>query len=126
MVGYLEFPHANQVFCVERIVQKLDGSPLRRETVVGVTSLTPDRASPERILALNRGHWAIENMVHWVRDVTFDEDRSQVRKGGGAQVMATLRNLAISLFRLAGVTNIAAALRHCAAEVQRAVRLIGR
>lgn len=61
-----------------------------------------------------------------MRDVTFDEDRSQVRKGAAAQVMASLRNLAISLLRLAGATNIAAAVRTCAARVRRAVRLIGR
>jgi len=126
LTGYIEFPHARQVFCVERIVQHLDGSPFRHEIIVGVTSLPPDRASPERLLALNRGHWGIENKLHWVRDVTFDEDRSQVRKGAAAQAMASLRNLAISLLRLAGATNIAAAVRTCAARVRRAVRLIGR
>jgi hypothetical protein len=125
LTGYIEFPHARQVFCVERIVQRLDGSPLRHETIVGVTSLPPDRGSPERLLALNRGHWGIENKIHWVRDVTFDEDRSQVRKGAAVQVMASLRNIAISLLRLAGATNIAAALRSCAARVGRALRLIG-
>ena len=83
-------------------------------------------ASPARLLALNRGHWGIENKVHRVRDVTFDEDRSQVRKGTAARAMASLRNLAISLLRLAGATNIAAAVRTCAARVRRVVRLIGR
>lgn len=58
-----------------------------------------------------RAHWTIENRLHWVRDVTFDEDRSQVRRGAGPQVMATLRNLAISLLRLAGAPFIAPALR---------------
>lgn len=63
--------------------------------------------------------------MHWVRDVTFDEDRSQVRKGAGTQVMAALRNLAIGLLRKAGATNIAAALRHCARHAEKALRLLG-
>ena len=63
-------------------------------------------------MKFNRGQWEIENRLHWVRDVTFDEDRSQVRKGSGPQVMASLRNLSISLLRMSGVTNIASATRH--------------
>jgi hypothetical protein len=93
--------------------------------VYGITSLSPQQASPARLLALNRGHWAIENKLHWVRDVTFDEDRSQVRTGATAHAMATLRNLAITLLRLAGATNIAAALRQCARHLKDALRLIG-
>lgn len=57
-----------------------------------------------------RGHWGIENRLHWVRDVTFDEDHSQVRTGNSPQIMASLRNAAITLLRLAGYSNIAAAL----------------
>lgn len=53
-----------------------------------------------------RGHWGIENRAHYVRDVTYDEDRSQLRTGSAPQVMATMRNTAISLLRLAGWTNI--------------------
>ena len=59
-----------------------------------------------------RGNWGIENRLHWVRDETFDEDRSQGRTGGGASVMAILRNFAISIHRLAGLTSIAAASRY--------------
>jgi len=65
-----------------------------------------------------RGHWSIE-ALHWVRDVSFDEDRSQIRTGNGPQIMAALRNLVITALRLAGVTNIAAALRHHARAAQR-------
>jgi len=60
-----------------------------------------------------------------VRDVTFDEDRSQVRKGAGPRMMATLRNIAINLFRLAGARYVASALRACARRASRALRLIG-
>ncbi|MCU0693062.1 MAG: hypothetical protein MUF54_16835 [Polyangiaceae bacterium] len=81
---------------------QLDGSSLRKrgiEVVFWVTSLLPERASGQRVLQLNREHWGIENKVHWVRDVTFDEDRSQVRKKA-AHLMATLRRV-----RLGGETN---------------------
>lgn len=64
------------------------------------------QANPADIAALVRGQWQIENRVHYVRDVTYDEDRSQVRTGAAPQVMATMRNVAISLLRLAGWQNI--------------------
>jgi hypothetical protein len=60
-----------------------------------------------------------------VRDVTFDEDRSQVRKGQGAQMMACLRNLVVNLLRLAGAPSIASALREIADRPRLALRLIG-
>ena len=119
------WPYAQQVFRVERSVTNLDGTQPRTEVVHGVTSLAPERADAARLLRLNRGHWAIENRVHWVRDVTFDEDRSQVRKRNGAHMMASLRNVAISVLRLAGATNIAAALRDCILRPERTLRLIG-
>jgi len=110
--GYLAFPHVGQVFSLRRTTTVLATGATRTETVHGVTSLPPAQASPARLLALVRAHWTIENRLHWVRDVTFDEDRSQVRRGAGPQVMATLRNLAISLLRLAGASLIAPAVRH--------------
>ena len=109
--GYLGFPHVGQVFCLRRTTTVLATGATRTETVYGVTSLSPARVSSARLLALVRAHWTIENRLHWVRDVTFDEDRSQIRRGAGPQVMATLRNLAVSLLRLAGARYIAPALR---------------
>jgi hypothetical protein len=91
----------------------------------GITSRGPKKASPAQLLKFARGHWSVENRLHWVRDVTFDEDRSQVRKGNGAQMLASLRNLAISLLRLAGAENIAAARRDMAACSTMALRLLG-
>lgn len=123
--GYLNFPYAAQVLRIDRITTDLQGENLRRETVYGVTSLSAEAAPPKRLLDLSRGHWHIENRLHWVRDVTYDEDRSQVRKGSGPRVLATLRNLAISLLRLAGFTNIAKALRIHAWDPSRALALTG-
>lgn len=95
------------------------------ETVCGVTSLAPARAGADRLLGLVRGHWAIENRLHWVRDVTFDEDRSQVRTGAAPQVLAALRNTVIGLLRLAGATAIRPALRQVADAKELAFRLLG-
>jgi hypothetical protein len=90
-----------------------------------VTSLPPALADPHRLLALNRGHWGIENRSHYVRDTTFDEDRSRIRVGHGPAVMASLRNFAISLLRLLGFSNIASALRAFARAPHRALAAIG-
>ena len=97
----------------------------RVEVVYGVTSLRPERATPEPLLTLVRGQWQIENTWHWVRDVPFDEDRSQVRCGNIPQVIAALRNTAIGLLRCAGYPNIAAACRRLAAQPLQALALIG-
>lgn len=122
---YLDFPYAAQVFALRREVTEIVSQKQRNEIVYGLSSLPPARATPARLLSLNRSHWTIENRLHWVRDVTFDEDRSRVRTGAGAQVMATLRNLIISLLRLAGAQYIAPALRRCARSVHLALRFIG-
>jgi hypothetical protein len=122
---YVKFPHVAQVCRIERITWNLDGELLRHETVYAVTSLTPDVADAQRLLNINRGHWSIENRLHWVRDVTFDEDRSQVRTGSSPRVMASLRNLVISLFRICGMKNIAQALRSFGRNSERAISFLG-
>lgn len=119
------FPYAAQAWCVVREVFELSGAIRSCETVYGLTSATWQKAGPARLLGLVRGQWGIENGLHWVRDVTFDEDRSQVRTGCGPRVMATLRNLAIGVLRLAGVTNIARGLRWAACAPIRALALLG-
>jgi hypothetical protein len=121
--GYLRFPHARQVFRIESTV-RLSGV-LKRELHYGVTSLAAHEVGPRQLLELSRGHWSIENKLHWVRDVVFDEDRCRIRARNGAQVMATLRNLVISVLRLARAKSIAAALRHCAWRPELALRLLG-
>jgi len=95
------------------------------EDVYGVTSLSPQQTSPAQVLAYNRGHWHIENRLHHVRDMTYDEDRSQVRTGQRPHAMATLRNLSISLLRLAGAKNIAAATRYLGRHFDRPLSFLG-
>ena len=125
LVGYSDWPGLAQVFELGRHVIIQNTGEERVEVVYGATSLRPERATPGHLLALVRGHWQIENKSHWVRDVTFDEDRSQVRCGNIPQVMAALRNTAIGLLRWAGHTNIAAACRRLAAQPVQALALIG-
>ena len=113
------------MFCIQRDVTEIVTGKFRSETVYGLTSLTPQKGSPVRLLSLNRNHWSIENRFHWIRDVTFDEDRCRIRKGTGGQVMAGLRNLVISLLRMAGATNIAQALRYWARQGSQVLRFLG-
>ena len=123
LVGYSDWPHLAQVCWVERVVHHQGKT--RRELAYAVTSLPPQEADPARLLELWRGHWGIENRVFWVRDVTMDEDRSQVRSGSAPQIMAGLRNLVISLFRMEKEPNIAAALRRYATKPSHSLSLVG-
>jgi hypothetical protein len=94
------------------------------ETVCAITSLGPERAPAERLLALARGHWEIENRLHWVRDMSLGEDACRVRTGEAPEILAALRNVGLWLLRSSGVTNIASALRHYAAKGQEAVQMV--
>jgi predicted transposase YbfD/YdcC len=125
LADYLDWPGLEQVFRLERTVTLKKTGKQRQEVVYGMTSLASDKADAARLLRLVRHHWCIENKSHWVRDVTFDEDRSQVRRGSIPQLMAALRNVAIGLMRLSGQTNIAAATRRFAAQPWAAVALLG-
>jgi hypothetical protein len=89
-----------------------------------ITSADHRVAPPATLAAWVQGHWGIENRLHWVRDVTFDEDRSQIHTATAPRVMATIRSTAISLHRLDGATNIAAALRHAARHPTKIIRLL--
>jgi hypothetical protein len=110
---------------VERRVSVKKSGDQWEDVVYGVTSLAPERAGPEGWWRLVRPHWQIENKVHGVRDVNFDEDRSHVRCGRMPHVMAACRNTAIGVLHRAGDTNIAAACRRVAAQPWSALALIG-
>ena len=122
----IDFPNAAQALQIRRRRRRLD-QPKRftTETVYAITDLRVHQAKPAQLAAWTRGHWSIENKIHWVRDVTYDEDRSQIRTANGPHVMAALRNAAISAFRAAGITNIAAANRHNARDSNRPLALLG-
>jgi predicted transposase YbfD/YdcC len=122
--GYSDWPGLEQVFRLERerIVSK--SGKHQQEIVYGLTSLTPARASPARLLALTRAYWGIENGLHYRRDVTFHEDATRLTQGHAGRVMATLNNLVLGLLRLAGFTNLAAARRYCDADLAHALALL--
>ena len=124
-VHHFGFPHAAQVIQVTRKTRDLGTRRWRTVTVYAITSLTFAQASPARLADLIRGHWVIENGLHWVRDVTFAEDASQVRTGTAPQVMACLRNLAIGVLCRARPVNLATALRHHARDPIRPLATLG-
>jgi len=108
--AWVQFPGARQIAQIRRTVTRAGKRTV--EVVYVITSADHQAAPPATLAAWVKGHWAIENQLHWVRDVTYDEDRSQVRTGHAPRVMATFRNAAISLLRMTGWTCIAAGLRH--------------
>jgi predicted transposase YbfD/YdcC len=120
----LAFPHAAQAIQIVRRRRRTGKKKWSAETVYAVTSLTVTQASSAGLAAIIRDHWMIEDRLHWVRDVVYDEDRSQIRTASAPRIMATLRNLAITILRLAGATSIAAALRHHARRPGRPLRTI--
>jgi len=120
----LAFPHAAEAIQIVRRRELPGKKKWSRETVYAVTSLTAVQASPAELAAIIRGHWMIEDRLHWVRDMDFDEDRSQIRTGSSPRVMASLRNLVLTILRLAGAISIAAALRHHARRPDRPLRTI--
>jgi len=110
----LGWPHLAQICRLERrrsLVRQGRGVTAEHEVTYLVTSAGPALANAAVLLRTNRGHWGIENRTHYVRDVTFDEDRSQVRRGAAPQAFAACKNLVIALLRRRGWTNIAEALR---------------
>ncbi|MGH3025431.1 MAG: ISAs1 family transposase, partial [Gaiellaceae bacterium] len=121
----LGFPSASQVVKVYRERCDLGDHLESQETSYYVTDLSADEASPAELAHHIRGQWRIENCSHYVRDRTFDEDRSQTRVGGAPQALATLRNLAISILRLVGFENIASGLRWMAFDYRRSFTLLG-
>jgi predicted transposase YbfD/YdcC len=120
----LPFPHARQAIRIRRERRHRGTGRTTTEIVYAVTDLPFEAAGPARLASVIRRHWAIENRVHHIRDVLYDEDRSQVRTGSLPRVMATLRNISIGLHRQCGAVNIAAATRAVANDHQQMIKLL--
>ena len=114
---YLDFPGVGQVFAVRRETVEVKSGKQRCEIAYGVTSLTSEVASPERLLALNRGHWTIEATRH-ILDWSFDEDRSRIRSGHGPENMTRLRRFAIGVIKGRGLA-VAQTMRNLARNPRR-------
>jgi predicted transposase YbfD/YdcC len=116
----IDFPHAAQVTRIRRDTYGLTGTALTKEIAHGITSLDPERGTPAVLAGLTRGHWGVES-VHWIRDTVFEEDANTGYAGNGPQVMATLRNVAISLLHRAGITEISRTLQRITRDRTRAL-----
>jgi predicted transposase YbfD/YdcC len=113
---YLDWPGVAQVCRIQAEVKT--GAEESYEVSYAITSVPREQADAATLLGWHRGHWGIENRLHWVRDVTMGEDANRTWSGSGPQVLAALRNAAIAQMRIAGSTNIAASLRRNAARVK--------
>lgn len=123
LAGYSRWPGLAQVVRVTRTWQQKGGTC--QATHYLVTSLPPEEASVAQLLAFSRGHWRIENSLHYVKDVTLGEDKSLIHVGAGGAVMAALRSAAVRLLHRAGIQRIAATLRANSQDPQQALRLLG-
>ena len=121
---YLDWPGAKQVCQITRTITRKGETTT--EVAYGITSVGRDRTNAETLLNWNRGHWGIENRLHWVRDETFGEDRSRVRSGSAPQVLAGVRNLVVNWLRSRKIDNIAEALRENGWNPQPLFAMLGR
>jgi predicted transposase YbfD/YdcC len=122
---YLDWPGVQQVFQITRQRKHKKSGLTSTEIVYGLTSLTPEQASSAQLLTYVRQHWTIENPVHWVRDVVFHEDLSQVRCKQLPHVMASLRNLILTLLHAHDISQITKSRRHFAMRPSKALAFIG-
>ena len=125
LAGWDGWPGLATVCKIERHIHGRRGKPPVSEVAYAISSVPVEDRTPAWFMDLWRGHWHIENRLHWVRDVTMGEDACRVRSGSAPQVLAGLRNAVIGLMRGAGWTHIAAALRHHAAKPLKALELVG-
>jgi hypothetical protein len=111
-----------QVFRIER--ERRIGTKVEVEIAYGITSLSRQKAAASRLLDFNRGHWGIENGLHYRRDVTLREDASRIRKGSAGQLMAALRNLILFVVDQSGKPSLPAAIRHYMCHPEKAIALL--
>lgn len=108
---YLDWPHLGQVFKLERRFTNLSTGEMECEVQYGLTDLTAQQASPERLLKIVRSEWGIETGLHYRRDVTFQEDQTRMTQKTMGRAMAIINNLVISLLNSQGYDNHAHARR---------------
>ena len=123
LADYLDWPYVAQVFQLTRTW--ICKGITKQEVKLGIPSLPQEDASAERLVLLKRGHWGIENRLHYVLDDTLREDRSTIHAGYGPDIMAILRRTAVSAWRRAGFAQIAARLRHNSRHPEDALKVLG-
>lgn len=123
LAGQLDWPGVQQVCRIERVVT--EKGVTSTEIAYAITSLSAERATADQLLEYNRGHWGIENRLHWVRDVSLGEDACRANLGHSPQNLAAFRNAALSLLRLSGVEGILPTLRDFAARPYDLLKFLG-
>ena len=124
MNDYLDWPGVAQVFRIERVIWHEKHRGYTRQVIYGLTSLSPQRASPKKLLALVRQYWAIETGLHYRRDVTLREDATRLTLGNAGHLMAILNNVVIGLCLQNGYKNLAQACRWFNARPELALNLL--
>ena len=115
--AFLQFPHVGQVFMIEREVLHKKSGHLTTAVALGITSHTPEQATPQNVLATNRGHWVIENSCHYVIDWNYHEDRSRICAGHGPANVSRLRRFAVGVLK-AFSDGLSPSPKKCAASTE--------
>lgn len=115
---YLNFPHVQQAFAIERHTINKKTGKVSVETAYGITSQSPKEASAREVLTTNRDHWSIENSCHYIIDWNYDEDRSRISVGYGPENMTRLRRFAVGLIKSKGVYSVAQKMRQLTQNVR--------
>ena len=102
----IDFPHAAQAAFIRREIFEISGDRISKEHALILTSRESGKMTAADANRHTRGHWGIENKSHYIRDTLYREDHGQAWAGNGPQALASLRNLALGLFRLKNVKAI--------------------
>lgn len=123
-MGHLDWPGFAQALRIERT--RIVGKTKTTEVSYAITSVSRDRASAAELLKFNRGHWGIENRLHWVRDVTLGEDKCRARTGNLPRNLASFRNASLNLLRASGHKAIKPALRKFATRADLLLKFLSK
>ena len=115
---YLNFPHVQQAFVIERQSVEKKSGQISHDIAYAITSRTPQEADAQKLLDINRGHWSIENSCHYILDWNFDEDRSRIRTGYGPENISRLRRFAIGVIKAKRVRSVAQKMRELTCNVR--------
>lgn len=128
LTAYLSWPGLTHVWEMQKTVTK-NGVATTTTTSVGIARIPLEildkQNIAEQICGLIRGHWGIESRLHRTRDVTFNEDKSTIRKGHAPQTMAILKNIVTSLFHRGTVRSFPTAMRRFAANPEELFDFLG-
>lgn len=121
---FLTWPFLQQVFQVERSITTQKTGKTHHKVIYGITSLSADQASPQKLLCMLRSYWQIENRLHYCRDVTLHEDSTRFKQRNAAHIMAIINNLVLALIAKTHYHLVPPARRFFAAHPDQALSLL--